>query len=421
MKEAVVVGGAGDMARVAVARLLELNQECHLTLADHNLAKAERAADDFGRDRVGAVFTDIFDPARLRGVIAGSDLVLNCTGPYYRTARPVMEACIEEGIDYVDMLDDDDAARSCLELRGRAAERGILALICCGIAPGLLNVLARLLCDRLDHFDDIDLAWVSGSTPARERAEPGGAGVIEHMLHCCIGTCATVRDGERMDIPAFRTGHKVEFPAPLGLYEVYELGHAESATMPRFMPGIRNLRTMGAVHPPYLNGVFLGLARQVDKGAVDMKEAVDFLVALDAGDKVPSHRPYLGIVSGVTRQLFGGRLPPAYLLDLIKTSMGKRPGESLGGIYVRVSGKRDGGPASLVIRESSRQVQGQGGIDVDDITGLCFAVFATMVLEGEVRATGVVSPEACVEPESYIARMRSAVPGFNLEPEAATG
>lgn len=416
MKEVVVVGGAGDMARVASTRLLDIYKDCRLTLADYDLEKAERAAGKLG-DRVSAVFTDIFDPSALGSVIDGCDLVINCTGPYYRTAKPVIEACIEQGVDYVDMLDDDDAARSCLGLTEKAREKGILALICCGIAPGLLNVLTKQLYDRLDEVDSVDLAWVSGSTPAWERDEPGGAGVIEHMLHCCTGRCVTILNGERVMVPAFRKGHELDFGEPLGRYEVFELGHAETATMPAFLDGISNLRTMGAVHPPYLNGVFLGIARQVEKGSVSMREAVDFLVALDAGEKVKRYRPYLGILTGITHQLFQGGLKLSHLADLVKTTVGRRPSESLGGILVRVSGTKDGRPATFTIRESSAQSSGLGGIDVDDITGLCCAVFASMILEGRIEATGVVSPEACVEPDAYIERMRSIVPEFNMEAE----
>ncbi|MBM3957210.1 MAG: saccharopine dehydrogenase NADP-binding domain-containing protein, partial [Gemmatimonadetes bacterium] len=229
MSDVVVLGGGGDMARVAVTKLLTLDDECGLTLADRDAGAAERLAAELGGGRLDVRQVDIFDPALLREAVSGARLVMNCTGPYYRTARPVLEACVESGVDYVDMCDDEDSALSLLELDARAREGGVLALICCGIAPGLLNVLARSAADALDETRDIELAWVSGQTPPVEGKPAGSVGVIEHVLHCCVGDCATVRGGRRTHVPAFTYGKVIGFPQPLGPYRVFELGHAEPA------------------------------------------------------------------------------------------------------------------------------------------------------------------------------------------------
>ena len=212
MGNVVVVGGGGDMARVAVTKLLALDEDCRLTLADRDTNGAERLSRELGGGRLAVRHVDIFDPGLLREVLSGARLVMNCTGPYYRTARPVLEACVECGVDYVDMCDDEDSALSLLELDDEAREKGITSLICCGIAPGLVNVLARSAADTLDEVSEIELAWVSGQTPPAEGRPTGSVGVIEHMLHCCVGDCATVRGGARTHVPAFAYGKVVDFP-----------------------------------------------------------------------------------------------------------------------------------------------------------------------------------------------------------------
>jgi len=70
-------------------------------------------------------------------------------------------------VNYIDLGDDDDSAMALLELDEPAAEARITALICCGMATGLVNVLARRLSEQMDDVETIELAWVTsgGSIP----------------------------------------------------------------------------------------------------------------------------------------------------------------------------------------------------------------------------------------------------------------
>lgn len=420
MNEVVVVGGGGDMARVAVTRLLSLRDDCRVTVADRDVGAAERLARELGTERAAVKFVDILNPPVLNEVISGARLVMNCTGPYYRTGRPVLQACVDVGVDYIDMCDDEDSALALLGLDREARESGVLALICCGIAPGLLNVLARAAADELDDVEDMELAWVSGQAPPAEDRPAGSAGVIEHVLHCCVGSCATIRNGARASVPAFILGRVVDFPRPLGPYEVFELGHAEPATIPKSMPGLRNLRTMGAIHPPYLNGLFRGIARQVDRGSVSIEEAVDFIVALDAGAMPRSLRPFIGVLSGMLSQLIAGEIRMRDLGGLLQAATGKLQAEALGGIYVSVTGTRGGRRARITAAEASVQGAGEGCMDIDVVTGTCLAAFASLLLSGIIEGKGVLAPEGCVDPQRYLAELARALPEFDLDLEFRT-
>ncbi len=405
-----IVGGAGDMAQVAARTFLTTIGDCRLVLADHDLARAEKAAASYASPEVEAVFVDIYDEAVLREVIRGSDLVANCTGPYYRTGRPVVEACMAEKVNYIDLGDDEESALELLSMHEQAREAGITALICCGVAPGLVNVVARECASRLDEVESIDLAWVTGSTPPKEGKEKGGAAVFEHMVHACMGRCGTIRDGRRVDIPSFRIGHDLAFPEPLGTYRLFELGHAEVATIPRYFPGVKTVRTMGSLHPPHYNGVFRGIADAVVKGKVEMKEAVGFLLALDAGENPRSLRIYAGALRGVVSQLLRRELRARDLLAFLKEMAGRPPGRSIGAIMVAVEGMKDG--RRLRVRATHAGYQGgpEGGLDMDDWTGTPMAVFASMLLDGTIAEKGVLAPEACVDPAEFRSRMSAAIP-----------
>ena len=123
MYRIIIIGGAGDMAQVAARTFLSQIGDVRLVLADYDLAKAEKVAASYGSPEVEAAFVDIYDPAVLREVIRGSDLVANCTGPYYRTGRPVVEACMDEKVNYIDLGDDEDSALELLACTNRPKER----------------------------------------------------------------------------------------------------------------------------------------------------------------------------------------------------------------------------------------------------------------------------------------------------------
>lgn len=400
------------MARVAEERLLDLSGGCRLTVADIDLEGAERAAGSLGSPGVEAVRVDIYDPEGLREAIGGYDLVMNCTGPYYRSGRPVLEACIDRGIDYIDLGDDEEAATALLELDEAAREKGITALMCCGIAPGLVNILAGSFAGDMDEVESVDLAWVTGSTPPEEGEKRGGASVIEHMIHCCMGECVTIEEGRRVKIPSFRRGHRLDFPPPLGSYTVFELGHAETATMPRFLPGVRRVRTMGALNPPYLNGIFRGIARQVERGGMEMREAVSFIMALDSGQTVRAVRPYMAVLGGVIGQLREREISWRDLRDFLRETMGRRPEGSLGGIMVTVEGVKDGRRLRRRASEAERQGGPDEGMDMDEVTGTPMAVMASMLLDGLIAGKGVLAPEACVDPGEFFLRLERAAPGL---------
>ena len=398
------------MAQVAARTFLSLIGDCRLVLADYNPEKAEKVAASFSSPQVETAFVDIYDPVVLREVIRESDLVVNCTGPYYRTGRPVVEACIDEKVDYIDLGDDEESALELLALHEKVEEAGITALICCGVAPGLVNVIVRECAQQLDEVENVDVAWVTGSTPPQEGKEKGGAAVFEHMIHACMGECGTIRDGKRVDIPSFRIGHVLEFPQPLGAYKLFELGHAEIATLPRFLPGVKNVRSMGSLYPPYFNGVFRGIADSVGKGKVEMKDAVDFLLALDAGKNPRGLRLYLSVLGGVLSQLLRGELKEGEFFAFLKEVAGKPSGHSIGAILVAVEGVKDGKRLRIQASHAGYQGGPGGDLDMDEWTGTPLAVFSSMLLEGMIKDKGVLAPEACVDPAEFTRRMSAAMP-----------
>jgi len=383
------------MARVAAVRLASLRPRATIVLADRDVDKARRRAHALGPS-FAAEAVDVFEPRRLRDMLAQAQLVINATGPYLRTGRPVLEAAIDARIPYVDCSDDVASADAMLALDGLARNAGVTALIGAGIAPGVVNVVVRDLASRLDAPHSAQIAWVTGASPRRSGAEAGGRAVVEHMLHSCIGSTFTVEGGEREVIPSFRRGEVIAFPAPLGPARVYDIGHAELVTLPRFVPGIRRVRCQGAVAPAAANGVLQGLARGVEEGRLPWERAVNFLLGLERGHVTADGRALFAASAGVLRQALRGELGARDAAAFLGASLGR--GVSHGGIYVRVEGSHEGRRVALRARTALAQTADEGGMD--DVTGTPLAMFAHLLLEGCVSGPGVVAPEASVAPQA---------------------
>jgi hypothetical protein len=265
-----------------------------------------------------------------------------------------------------------------------------------------VNVAVRKMADRLDVVERVRVAWVTGSSPRAEGELGGGRAVLEHMLHECLGITWTIRDGRRSPIPAFRVTEVLEFPPPLGFARVYDLGHAELATIPRAFPEVREVRSQGGLMPVALNGIFQGVADLVAHGSVSWDQAVDFLIALDSGER-PAPRPLLGALRGVAAQGLRRELAPADISHFIALLGGREEGETPGGLRVEVEGRRDGRSLALLAAAGMSQSAAAGGMD--EVTGTPLSVFADLLLDGRVAGPGVLAPEQAVDPGQFEQRI----------------
>ena len=70
------------------------------------------------------------DPAALARALDGVTLLLNCAGPFSRTAAPLLEACLAARVHYLDITGEIDVFALCHRADARARAAGIV------VAPG---------------------------------------------------------------------------------------------------------------------------------------------------------------------------------------------------------------------------------------------------------------------------------------------
>ncbi|HEV7999799.1 MAG TPA: saccharopine dehydrogenase NADP-binding domain-containing protein [Planctomycetaceae bacterium] len=99
--------------------------------------------------------------AALRQSIRGAKVVLNCAGPFSATARPMMEACLDEHAHYLDITGEIDVieAAAALDARAKAASVMLLPAIGFDVVPS--DCLAARLAARLPGASELTLAFAA--------------------------------------------------------------------------------------------------------------------------------------------------------------------------------------------------------------------------------------------------------------------
>ena len=352
----IVLGGAGDVGSRAVEDLALSPGVDLVTIADRNVAAAEKLAAPLrGRGaEIDVRPVDAGDERALAEAMRGHDVAASALGPFYRFEPKLVAAAVAAGVDYASVCDDWSAALTLLdELDEPARRAGRTVLTGLGASPGITNVGIRYLAGQLDRIRRVD---VNVFQPLNAG---GGEAVLKHMLFIITGKVAAWRQGKQAMLTACSESHIVEFPE-YGRIKVWNMGHTEPVTIPRFIPELEECN------------FFMGFGRG----------AALFIWPAQRGLFAGDRR-----VDGVAR----------LLAPIERLTAGREPAP--GAIRVDVWGEKDG-------QEVHRIVSGTG--NMRDATGLSLSVGVQMLARKEIvtEEGGVYPPEACLKPEPFLLAMK---------------
>ena len=360
----IAVLGAGAMGGVA-ARLLARHDDVDIVVVDADALRAEKVVAGVGRGEARA-----FDvtAGNLAGALAGTDAIASCLP--YRLNLPVMEAALEAGCHYADLGGLFHVTLRQWDLDERFREAGVAAVMGIGSAPGITNLLAGIGAARLDRTVSVDM--VDGTIEEEE----GGFGIpysAETILDEFTKPAMVFEAGELKEVPAGSGVIPWEFPEPLGTLQAMYTLHSEPATIPRNIPGVRDVRWR------------LALPAAVHDG-------FSFLTSI-------------GLAGTEPVQTAGGPVVPRDVLVAVLSGLPAPEGEprDIEYIDVRVAGEKDGHPA--VFRGLARFVPPPEGFSAGAFgTALPIATAARWMSEGRVEP-GVHAPETAFDGEAFAAEL----------------
>lgn len=394
----VFIGAAGDMSRLAIERFAEAAAGGDWTLELYDLRTD--VLDELVASLPAGCATsgsfDLFDGAALRDAIDGAALVVLGAGPYIRTAEPVMEACIEKRVPYLDLDDDEASTRLALALDDKAKQAGVPVFVGCGASPGVTNVMASDAARDMDTVDRIDVCWATGD----EGPVPFGRAVLDHAIRGFAGPCQTWEGGRAVTHQTFVENDVFDAGASMGgLYRFYECAHPEAVTLPRRWPGVDRVRVLGALDPPPVNGIMRGVAVAVQEKKITMDEAIDFINDIIC-DKTGSLKVWKYALSGLWGQIRRKEIGAGEVLKYMGSAALKKHPDFRGTNYVRVSGRRDGKQV-VSVRRTGACGPGTPWTSMASLTGSATAAFMMLAIEELGDLAGVLSPEDWANPERF--------------------
>ncbi len=113
---------------------------------------------------------DLSDSAAILGALKSVGAVLNCAGPFHRTALPMVQACLQSGAHYLDVTGEIPVFET-LAAQDEAARRAkVMLLPGCGFDVVPTDCLAAHLKSRLPDATELVLAFAGGGGFSRGTA-----------------------------------------------------------------------------------------------------------------------------------------------------------------------------------------------------------------------------------------------------------
>src|SRR5208283_4744722 len=142
---ALVVGGTGGMGQGVARDLIKQEQIEKVVLGDINTDPGRVQEKLRASAKVSLARIDVNDHAGMVRAIRDADVVINCAGPFYKTAVAVARAAVEARVNYIDICDDYEAAEILFasDIDSAARDAGITVLTGMGSDPGTNNVIVK--------------------------------------------------------------------------------------------------------------------------------------------------------------------------------------------------------------------------------------------------------------------------------------
>jgi saccharopine dehydrogenase-like NADP-dependent oxidoreductase len=242
MKKNVLIIGAGGVAQVTAHKCAQNNDILgDIHIASRTVSKAEAIAAsvrDKGSMKVdGRIEAHQVNARDSKEVVAliektGAQIVINVAQAFVN--MPVLEACIETGVAYMDTAIHEEPEKICetppwyanyeWKRKDRCAEKGVTAILGVGFDPGVVNAYARYGIDTfLDELESIDIVDINAGSHGRwfsTNFDP------EINFREFTGTVYSWQNGAWQANKMFEVGKEWDLPV-VGKQKAYMTGHDE--------------------------------------------------------------------------------------------------------------------------------------------------------------------------------------------------
>jgi lysine 6-dehydrogenase len=375
-----LVLGAGLQGSACAYDLLQNDEVTEVRLADVNTGHLPAFLGKYSGRRLIPTPLDVRNAEGVRALMRESDAVMSAI-PYYFNLDLARHAA-DAGVHFCDLGGNTDIVFEQRKLDAIAREKGITIVPDCGLAPGMVNILAQHGIDQLDSVAEVKI--FVGGLP--QHPEPPLNYQIVYSLEGVLDYYTTlswvVRDGKRVQVKALSEVEPVLFEAPVGELEAFHTAGGLSTMAFRYEGQIPNMEYKTLRYP----------------GHAKIMEAIRDLGLLDL-------EPV---------DVKGARVSPR---DVAVAQMGPRltkpDGKDLVALRVTVAGQKSGQPKTIKYELVDRYDEERGISAMMRTTGYSLSITGQMQARGEVKPAGVHTPDECMPGEKYIDELRKR--GVNIK------
>jgi short subunit dehydrogenase-like uncharacterized protein len=204
-------------------------------LAGRRAEKIEPLARELG---LSARVFPLSEPRRAVEGLSGIAAALHCAGPFVRTSRPMVEACLEAGAHYLDITGEISVFESIMARTAEARRREVVLLPGVGFDVVPTDCLAAMLSKRLPDASDLILAFYTRGGVSR--------GTLKTMIEGMGEGGAVRRDGRIVRVPMLHDVREIPFSVGPRMAMTIPWGDVATAW---HTTGIPNIRIYSASSP----------------------------------------------------------------------------------------------------------------------------------------------------------------------------
>ncbi|HET7551027.1 MAG TPA: saccharopine dehydrogenase C-terminal domain-containing protein [Gemmatimonadaceae bacterium] len=363
-----LVLGAGLQGSACAYDLLRNPEVTEVRLADINISNLPAFLAPLSGKRLIPTPLDVRDKEATLALMRESEAVMSAI-PYYFNGD-LAKLAVQAGTNFCDLGGNTEIVLEQRKLDAKAKEKGLSVIPDCGLAPGMVNILAQYGIEQMDEVESVKI-YVGGLP---QHPEPPLNYQIVYSLEGVLDYYTTLswvlRDGKRTQVKALSELETVEFPEPVGKLEAFHTAGGLSTMADRYEGKIPTMEYKTLRYP----------------GHAHIMEAIRELGVLDL-------EPV---------EVKGVKVAPR---DVFVATAGPRltkpDGKDLVALRVIVSGKK-GGKAKKVGWELIDYYDAEHGISaMERTTGYSLSITGQMQARGEVKK-GVNTPDECMPAKEYI-------------------
>ena len=367
-----LVLGAGLQGSACAYDLLQNPEVKEVRLADLKIEHLPEFLAPYSGRRLLPTPLDVRDKAAVLALMQESDAVMSAI-PYYFNLD-LAKLAVEAGTNFCDLGGNTEIVFQQKQLSDQAAAKGKTIVPDCGLAPGMVNILAQYGIEQLDKVGSVKI--FVGGLP--QHPEPPLNYQIVYSLEGVLDYYTTlswvVRDGKRAQVKALSEREPVEFASPVGMLEAFHTAGGLSTMAWRYEGKIPTMEYKTLRYP----------------GHAHIMEAIRELGLLDLAPV----------------DVKGVKVVPR---DLIVAAMGPRltkpAGRDLVALRVVVEGTKDGKAKKAGWELICYYDEARGISAMMQTTGYSLSITGQMQAKGEIKPAGVHTPDECVPAAKYIAEL----------------